>query len=205
MSDEARCWRLEMEQSLGKLKQGDPPPGWAMIATHVDDVPGVSTLLQHTSLKVAVINTRRLERVLALWAHKIAFDDASELTPLKGRKPNGDFMTKGSEEYSPLHCKLLAMALLEDSDVKGGGEQGDSNEMSTGNVSVSTGNEILELVRRPQAHDNLDAGNFGYLREADIGILIHVIALDAPSRFKLLEVALSTVVHQPAEVLGHRG
>ena len=49
--------------------------------------------------------------------------DASELTPLKGRKPNGDFMTKGSEEYSPLHCKLLAMALLEDSDVKGEGAE----------------------------------------------------------------------------------
>ena len=26
-----------------RRKQGDPPPGWAMIATHVDDVPGVAT------------------------------------------------------------------------------------------------------------------------------------------------------------------
>ena len=62
--------------------------------------------------------------------------DASELTPLKGRKPNGDFMTKGSEEYSPLHCKLLAMALLEESDLKGGGEQGDNNGAFTENEPV---------------------------------------------------------------------
>ena len=35
---------LACESALGsKRKQGEPPPGWAMIAVHVDDLPGVAT------------------------------------------------------------------------------------------------------------------------------------------------------------------
>ena len=77
--------------------------------------------------------------------------DASELTPLKGRKPNGDFMTKGSEEYSPLHCKLLAMALLEESDIKGllwlaGG--GRPHQLPRRHVSAGFRGGGLQLGRR---------------------------------------------------------
>ena len=32
-----------LAESGSKRKQGEAPPGWAMIATHVDDVPGVAT------------------------------------------------------------------------------------------------------------------------------------------------------------------
>ena len=38
----AAC-KKELETGSGTRKQGDAPPGWAMIATHVDDVPGVAT------------------------------------------------------------------------------------------------------------------------------------------------------------------
>ena len=34
---------VALVEQAAKLKQGEPPPGWAMMAVHVDDCPGVAS------------------------------------------------------------------------------------------------------------------------------------------------------------------
>ena len=43
LEDVIAACKKELETGSGTRKQGDAPPGWAVIATHVDDVPGVAT------------------------------------------------------------------------------------------------------------------------------------------------------------------